>query len=71
MHMLQRCCILQEESHNGPNTRDLSNDLFRGVVYAGSDTHLKLVFVMPQEDAIVLIVPVQKLNTDCSLDRDK
>ncbi len=35
-------------------------DVERNITYAGSDTEVKLVFGMPQEDAAVIITPVQK-----------
>ncbi len=35
-------------------------DMERNITYAGSDTHVKLVFGMPQEDAAVIITPVKR-----------
>ena len=35
-------------------------DVARNITYAGSDTQVKLVFGMPQEDATVIITPVKK-----------
>ena len=35
-------------------------DMERNITYAGSETQVKLVFGMPQEDATVIITPVNK-----------
>lgn len=35
-------------------------DVERNITFAGSDTQVKLVFGMPQDDAVVIITPVQK-----------
>ena len=35
-------------------------DVARNIAYAGSDTQVKLVFGMPQVDAVVIITPMKK-----------